>query len=163
MIMRMNKKRAYVVTTLCIVFALLLILITYLRYMSKHNIYDNEKLIATKEDYYSAAEFQMSPLGENRWNVSVEKLSGAITLQSFSVSESDEFISFSTSMEVFKGEFKIVLVDTDNEIVIETIFDDETNVSLDKHKLAYGNYAIKAVGTKAKIEGDFTLILSGDD
>ena len=66
-------------------------------------------------------------------------------------------------MEVFKGEFKIVLVDIDNEIVIETIFDDETNVSLDKHKLAYGNYAIKAIGTKAKIEGDFTLILSGDD
>lgn len=163
MVMKMNKKRACVATALCIVFALLLILMTYLRYMSKHNIYDNEKLIANREDYYSATEFQMFPLGENRWNVSVEKLSGAITLQSFSISESGKFISFSTNMEIIKGEFKIVLVDTDNEIVLETIFNDITNISLDKHKLNHGNYAIKAVGTNAKMEGDFTLILSGDE
>ncbi len=57
----------------------------------------------------------------------------------------------------------MVLVDTDNEILLETIFDDENNVLLDGYKLTYGNYAIKAVGIKAKIEGDFTFVLSEDD
>ena len=163
MVMKMNKKRACIATILCIVCALLLILITYLRYISKHSIYDNEKVIANKEDYYSATEFQIFPFGENCWNVSVEKLSGAITLQSFSISESDEFISFSTNMEVLEGKFKMVLVDTDNEIILETVFDAGNNVPLDDCKLDYGNYAIKAVGIKAKIDGDFTFILSGDD
>ena len=63
----------------------------------------NEKVIANKEDYYSAAEFQIFPLGGNHWNISVEKSSGAIILQSFSISESDKFISFPTNMEALKG------------------------------------------------------------
>lgn len=161
--MKMSKKRACEGTVLGIALAFVLVLITYLQYLSKHNIYDNEKMISSKKDYYSTTEFQIFPLGENHWNISVGKLSGAITLQSFSISESDTFISFSTTIEVLEGKFKMVLVDTDHGILLKTIFDDENNVPLNDCKLAYGNYAIKAVGIKAKIEGDFTFVLSDDN
>lgn len=157
-----SKGNADFVTLLCVLFAIFLILVIFLFNLSKHNIYNNEKAISSETDYYTATEFKLFPDEENHWSISAENLSGAITIQSFSITEKDEVISISANIDVQKGNFKIVLVDTDNEILLETVFDDVKSCPLKNYRVAYGNYAIKAVGKETKISGDFIFVLGKD-
>lgn len=157
-----SKGKADFVTLLCVIFAIFLVLLICLFNLSKHNIYNNEKAISSKIDYYTATEFKLFPDEENHWSISAENLSGAITIQSFSIAEKDEVISVSANIDVQKGNFKIVLVDTDNEILLETVLEGVKNCPLRNYRLTYGNYAIKVIGKEAKISGDFTFVPGKD-
>lgn len=152
----MNKRRACVLTVLCIILASVLIILIYLL---NCNIYDNQKIIAKKDDYYTTTKFYISPNKNDYRNISIEKLSGAITLQAFSIIDNNDVINFDSNIDVIEGNFKLVLVDTNNEIILETVYDGSKNYPLDNYELACGNYAIKAVGINAKIEGDFIFTL----
>lgn len=154
----MKNRKAYILTTICLLSALVLGFLLYI-YLSKGNIYYDNQRIANSEDQYSAKDFVVDTNENGRWDFSIGYLSGAKTLTSFSVDKSGQ-ISLDASCHVSNGTFKIVLVDIDNKEVLATLCDNSDSDTLNNFEICQGQYALKAVGKNATSTGYFSVTIS---
>lgn len=155
----MNKrKKAYIVSLLCIIVAAVLsFLLFYLPVFNPGRIfYDNKLLLSETDRYHSERAIQMSFDGESEGNFSYGKFSGAKTIKTIILHENGS-LSYSWDVYVERGRFKIILIDIENQNILETICDGSSNGNSEIHNLPNGEYCIKFAGDKAAVSGKFSL------
>lgn len=154
----MKPRKVSVTRILCLLSALLLLLLL-LVHGKQNDLYHDDASIADTADCYSAQDFIVTEIGDGQWKFSIGSLSGIKTAASFSL-ERDSQLSLNASCNVSNGAFKLVLVDVENREVLAILCDNSNGNSGNSFELPQGSYAIKAVGKKAAVTGDFTITIS---
>lgn len=154
----MKHRKAFITPILCLLSALLLLLLL-LVHGKQNDLYHDNASIANTADRYSVQNFIVTEIGDGQWKFSIGSLSGIKNTASFSL-EHDSQISLNASCDVSNGTFKLVLVDVENREVLAILCDNSNGNSGNTFELPQGSYAIKAVGKKAAVTGDFTIAIS---
>ena len=154
----MKNKKAYITIIICLLNALILLMLLFV-HLKQNDLYNDNEYIANTEDRYSTQNFVVTEIDDNQWEFSIGSLSGIKTTTSFSL-DNDSQISLSASCCVSNGTFKLVLVDVENSEVLAILCDNSNGNSHNNFELNQGKYAIKAVGKKATVTGDFAITIS---
>lgn len=154
----MKNRKASITIILCLLSALIL-LILLLVHLKQNDLYNDNGYIASTADRYSAQSFIVTEIDDNQWEFNIGSLSGIKTTASFSLND-DSQITLNASCDVSNGTFKLVLVDVENSEVLAILCDNSNSSSDNSFELHQGKYAIKAVGKKAAVTGDFTVAIS---
>ncbi len=154
----MKNKKAYITVIICFL-SVLLLLILLLVHFKQDDLYNDHEYIASTEDRYSTQNFIATEIEDNRWEFSIGSLSGVKSVSEIYL-DHDSQISLNASCCVSNEIFKLVLVDVENSEVIAILCDNSNGISHNNLELTQGKYVIKAVGKKAAVTGDFTIIIS---
>lgn len=167
--MKMNKReKLHIISVFCIVLAVILcyILISFpifdpaITAFNPRIIYGNDSLIVRETDSYHLRNGITGRFDENgKINFSLQSFSGARTIRILDIGE-DENFSCTWDITVNKGQFKLVLIDTENDKVVKTICEGSGTGSINDYELSSGEYRVKSVGDCAVVEGEFTIALS---
>ena len=154
----MNKKRwLMLLSLLCVLCAgLLVYFLSTTTVFNPGQIYDNDRLIVKEKDSYHASNFTCSPFSDNaETNFSFDPFSGSKTAHIFEIG-SESNLTYSWNMIVNKGQFKVVLVNTEKQQVIE-IMCEGTGTGKNDIYLPPGEYRIKFVGDNATANGQIKI------
>ncbi len=122
----------------------------------KNDIYGNNDKISKPGDSYSF-QSRIGKTDEKNMDVEYDKFTGVQTIWTINVTQNGE-IEIYVDSQVKKGDFKVVLVTPDQEVikVLESTGDETSTVPLSK-----GKYSIKIVGKNSK--GTIKINLSVSD
>ena len=158
-VMKMNKrKKAHIVSFLCIIAAAILcVLLFQSPIFNPGRIYHDDSLLVKENENYHAIKSVGVPINEgSEGRFSIGRFSGSRTINIIQIEEG-ESLSYSWDVLVERGKFKIVLVDTQNAKIIETICEGSGKGSMNDYNLPAGEYRVKFVGDYATVEGRFSI------
>ena len=157
--MKMDKrKKAHIVSFLCIMAAAVLCVFLFQSPLfNPGRIYYNDNLLVKENESYHAIKSVGVPISEgSEGSFSIGRFSGSRTINIIHVNEG-ESLSYTWDVLVERGKFKIILVDTQNAKIIETICEGSEKGSMDDYNLPAGEYRVKFVGDNATVEGVFSI------
>ena len=152
------KNRMGFIITLFAAFAVLVAVPIGLSSFFGYDVYDDDNIIARTNDYHEFDDLlvHMTEDKDNEWSFEVDKLWGAFAMKYFTTEENGVY-SFDCDLEESKGDFKVVLVNMDSNEVVASIYDEDKDMNSVTAELAPANYAVKAVGRRARAQGKFHI------
>ena len=152
------KSKVGFITAFFAAFAVLVAVPIGLSCFFGYDVYDNDKIIARDNDYHESEKLSvhMTEDKDNEWSFNTEKFWGVFAMKYFTAEENAVY-TFDCNLNESKGDFKLVLVDLDSNEIVTPIYDEDNNVTSAAAELAPASYAIKAVGRRAGVTGEFHI------
>lgn len=156
---RYKKKRTLVITVFCItVSAALCIWLSRQPSFNPGRIYHNDDLLVREQENFHAVNYALEPVdGDSGGRFFTDGFSGSRTVTIMELEERNS-VSCTWNIDVKKGLFKIVLIDTQNARIAETICEGSGEGDMVLEGLPAGEYRVKFAADNAAVEGIFHII-----
>lgn len=154
-----NRKKAHIISFLCIIAAAVLCVLLFRSpIFNPGRIYYDDDLLLKENETYHAIKSVGPPISEgSEGRFSFERFAGSRTINIIHANDG-EGLTYTWDVLVEHGKFKIVLVDTQNAKIIETICEGSGKGIANNDNLPAGEYRVKFVGDNATVEGIFSVI-----